>query len=123
MTVNRMKQLLMYNKWIIDRVEELTKQVEHTSHDPECKVNNLTVNYHKPIEFINDSLCVVLCMPVCSCCRFAQIVNPDQIKVTILFKRYFWVSCSQSIKRFRDLLQQGKKVFIHNTRIEEGPKR
>ena len=34
-TIDRTRQILTYSKWIQTRVGELTKQVRHTSLDPE----------------------------------------------------------------------------------------
>ena len=63
-TVNGAKQLLMYKKWIENRVDELAKLVEHTSLDPECKPSDMIVNYRKPIESVSDSVCKVFCLPI-----------------------------------------------------------
>ncbi|XP_065883186.1 E3 ubiquitin-protein ligase TRIM71-like [Dysidea avara] len=121
MTANRTRQLLMYNKWIVGRVEELKKQVEYTSRDPECKANNMIVNYRKPVEIVNDSLCDVFCMPICSCSQYGQIIRPDQIKVIILLED---IVESPVVNQSKDLeiCANKERGFIHNTHIEEGPK-
>ena len=40
-STNRRQQLLTYKNSIIDRVEDLTKQVEHASIDPECRADDM----------------------------------------------------------------------------------
>ena len=120
-TVNRTRQLLTYNKWIENRVDELTKQVEHTSLDPECKPSDMIVICHHPVEFVNDSVCDVSCLPHlpdCSCSEYGQIVKPGQVKVTVTLKDIFG---SPVVNQSKDLeIHYNKeRAFLQNTHIEE----
>ena len=47
-STNRTQQLLTYKNSIIDRVEDLTKQMEHASIDPECRADDMIVRCTKP---------------------------------------------------------------------------
>ena len=62
-STNRRRQLLTYKNSIIDRVEDLTKQVEHASIDPECRADDMIVRCGNPVEFISNSLCDVSGVP------------------------------------------------------------
>ena len=68
-STNRTRQLLTYKNSIIDRVEDLTKQVEHASIDPECRADDMIVRCGKPAEFISDSLCDMSGVPHLPHCR------------------------------------------------------
>ena len=119
--VNRTRQLLTYNKWIENRVDEVTKQVEHTSLDPECKPSDMIVICHHPVEFVNNSVCDVSCLPHlpdCSCSKYGQIVKPDQVKVTVTLKDIF---ASPIVNQSKDLEIRCNKErgFLQNTHIEE----
>ena len=120
-TVNRTRQLLTYNKWIENRVDEVTKQVEHTSLDPECKPSDMIVICCNPVEFVNDSVCDVSCLPHlpdCSCFKYGKIVKPDQVKVTVTLKDIFG---SPVVNQSKDLEIRCNKEreFLQNTHIEE----
>ena len=119
-TVNRTRQLLTYNKWIENRVDEVTKQVEHTSLDPECKPSDMIVVCHHPVEFVNDSVCdVSSCLPhLPDCTVSGPVVLSDPVKVTVTLKDIFR---SPVVNQSKDLEIRCNKErkFLQNTRIEE----
>ncbi|XP_065889182.1 E3 ubiquitin-protein ligase TRIM71-like [Dysidea avara] len=119
-TVNRTRQLLTYNKWIENRVDELTKQVEHTSLDPECKPSDMIVICHHPVEFVNDSVCdVSSCLPhLPDCTVSGPVVISDPVKVTVTLKDIFG---SPVVNQSKDLEIRCNKEreFLQNTHIEE----
>ncbi|XP_065886761.1 E3 ubiquitin-protein ligase TRIM71-like [Dysidea avara] len=118
-TVNRTRQLLTYNKWIENRVDEVTKQVEHTSLDPECKPSDMIVICHHPVEFVNDSVCDVSCLPhLPDCTVSGPVVISDPVKVTVTLKDVFG---SPVVNQSKDLEIRCNKEreFLQNTHIEE----
>ncbi|XP_065886751.1 E3 ubiquitin-protein ligase TRIM71-like [Dysidea avara] len=120
--VHRPSQLLTYNKWIENRVDELMKQVEHTRLDPECKARDMIVKCCKPVEFVNDSVCDVSCLPHlpdCSCSRYGQIVKPDQVKVTVTLKDIFGSPVVNQSKYLKICCNK-EREFLQNTHMEEG---
>ncbi|XP_065887951.1 E3 ubiquitin-protein ligase TRIM71-like [Dysidea avara] len=118
--VNRTRQLLTYNKWIENRVDEVTKQVEHTSLDPECKPSDMIVICHHPVEFVNDSVCdVSSCLPhLPDCTVSGPVVISDPVKVTVTLKDIFG---SPVVNQSKDLEIHCNKEreFLQNTHIEE----
>jgi len=100
-TVNRTRQLLTYNKWIESRVDELTKQVECTRLDPECKPSDVIINYRKPVKFVNDLVCDVSCLP--NCTVSGPLVISDQVKLTVTLKDILG----------SPVLNQSKDIEIH----------
>ncbi|XP_065886759.1 E3 ubiquitin-protein ligase TRIM71-like [Dysidea avara] len=118
-TVNRTRQLLTYNKWIENRVDEVTKQVEHFSLDPECKPSDMIVICHHPVEFVNDSVCDVSCLPhLPDCTVSGPVVISDPVKVTVTLKDIFG---SPVVNQSNDLEIRCNKEreFLQNTHIEE----
>ncbi|XP_065919890.1 E3 ubiquitin-protein ligase TRIM71-like [Dysidea avara] len=118
--VNRTRQLLTYNKWIENRVVDLTKQVEHTSLDPKYTASDMIVRCHNPVEFVSKSVCDVSCgLPDCTV--NGPVVISDQIKVimTVTLKDIFG---SPVVNGSTDLEircnREGK--FLQSTHIEEG---
>ena len=99
------------------------KQVEHTNLDPECKPSDMIVNYHKPDEFVNDSVCEVSsCLPhLPDCTVNGLVVNNDQVKVTLTLKDIFG---SPVVNQSKDLkiCCKKKREFLQNTHIEEKPR-
>ena len=121
MAVNRTRQMLTYKKWIKTRVDELTKEVKHTSLDPECKASDIVVKLCNPTEFVNNPVCAVSCVPYlphCSYSKYGQLVRPDKVKVTVTLRDYFGslvVNQSESLK-----IQCNKgREFLQNVHIEE----
>ena len=118
-STNRTRQLLTYKNSIIDRVEDLTKQVEHASIDPECRADDMIVRCGKPAEFISNSLCDVSGvphLPHCSVTGPLAISRP--VKVTITLKDIYGFSVVQQSKDIE--IRCNKEVeFLRNVRIEE----
>ena len=118
-TINRTRQLLTYNRWIESRVDELTKQVEHTSLDPECKPSDMIINYWKPVEFVNDSVCDVSCVPhLPDCTVSCPVTISDPVKVTVILKDIFG---SPVVNHSKDIEIHCNKEreFLQNVHIEE----
>ena len=124
-STNRTQQLLTYKNSIIDRVEDLTKQVEHASIDPECRADDMIVRCGKPAEFISDSLCDVSGVPHLPHCsvrgpRPLVISNAAEVtaKVTVTLKDIYGFSVVQQSKDIE--MRCNKEVeFLQNVRIEE----
>ena len=124
-STNRTRQLLTYKNSIIDRVEDLTKQVEHASIDPECRADDMIVRCGKPAEFISDSLCDVSGVPHLPHCsvrgpRPLVICNAAKVtaKVTVTLKDIYGFSVVQQSKDIE--IHCNKEVeFLQNVRIEE----
>ena len=109
-SVNRTRQLLTCKDAIIDRVEDLMKQVEHTSVNPECGADDMIVLCSNPDEFINDSLCDVSGIPHLPYCSVrGPLENSNPVKVTITLK---------DVNGF-SVVQQSKDVEIHCNKDEE----
>jgi len=118
-THNNPRQLLTHTKWIENRVDELTKQVEHTSLDPECKPSDMIVNYPKPFEFVNNLVCDVCCLPHLSDCTVSgPVVLNDRFKVTVTLKDIFG---SPVVNQSKDLEIRCnlKREFLQNAHIKE----
>ena len=119
-TVKRTKQLLKYNKWIRNRVDELTKKVGHTSLDPECKPSDMIVTYRNPVECVTDSICdVSSCLPHLPDCTVSDpIVINDQVNVTVTLKDIFG---SPVVNQSKDveIRCNKKREFLRNVHIEE----
>ena len=118
-STNRTRQLLTYKNSIIDRVEDLTKQVEHTSIDPECRADDMIVRCGKPAEFISDSLCDVSGVPHLPHCSVrGPLAISDPVKVTVTLKDIYGFSVVQESKDIE--IRCNKEVeFLQNVRIEE----
>ena len=124
-STNRTRQLLTYKNSIIDRVEDLTKQVEHASIDPECRADDMIVRCGKPAEFISASLCDVSGVPHLPHCRVRGprplvISNAAEVtaKVTVTLKDIYGFSVVQQSKDIE--IRCNKEVeFLQNVRIEE----
>jgi len=118
-TVNRTRQLLTYNKWIESRVDELTKQVEHASLDPECKPSDMIFNCRKPVEFVHDLVCDVSCVPhLPDCTVSSQVVDSDPVKVTVTLKDVFGSPVASQSKDI-EICCNKEREFLQNTHIEE----
>jgi len=113
---DKTRQLLTYNKWIENRVDELIMQVEHANLDPEHKPSDIVVNYRKPVDFLNDSVCNVSCVPNLSNCTVSgpEIIY-GKVKVTVTLEDSFGYP----------VVYQSKDIEIHcnnereNAHIEE----
>ena len=109
-STNRRRQLLTYKNSIIDRVEDLTKQVEHASIDPECRADDMIARCGNPVEFISNSLCDVSGVPHLPHCSVrGPLVISDPVKVTVTLK---------DIHGF-PVVQQSKDLEIHCNKKEE----
>ncbi|XP_065883185.1 E3 ubiquitin-protein ligase TRIM71-like [Dysidea avara] len=119
MTVNRPRQLLTYNKWVESRVDELTKQVEHTSLDPECKPSDMIIHYRKPVDFVSDSVCDVSCLPhLPDCTVIVPLVFSNPVKVTVTMKDIFGFPVVNQSK-YLEIQCNKEREFLQHTRIEE----
>ena len=118
-STNRTRQLLTYKNSIIDRVEDLTKQVEHASIDPECRADDMIVRCGKPAEFISASLCDVSGVPHLPHCRVrGPLAISRPVKVTVTLKDIYGFSVVQQSKDIE--VRCNKEVgFLQNVRIEE----
>ena len=118
-STNRTRQLLTYKNSIIDRIEDLTKKVEHASIDPECRADDMIVRCAKPAEFISDSLCDVSGiphLPYCSVRGPLEISYPVKVTVSLQDVRGFPV-----VQQSKDIeIRYNKEVeFLQNVKIEE----
>ena len=52
-TIDRTRHLLTYKIWIVNKVNELTKLVEYTSLEPQCKANDINFKLCEPVELFN----------------------------------------------------------------------
>ena len=124
-STNRTRQLLTYKNSIIDRVEDLTKQVEHASIDPECRADDMIVRCGKPAEFISNPLCDVSGvphLPHCSVMGPRLLIISDTVEasaqVTVTLKDIYGFSVVQQSKDIE--IRCNKEVeFLQNVRIEE----
>ena len=118
-STNRTRQLLTYKNSIIDRVEDLTKQVEHASIDPECRADDMIVRCAKPAEFISDLLCDVSSIPhLPDCSVRGPLLVSDPVKVTVTLKDVHEFPVVQQSKDIE--IRCNKEVeFLQNVRIEE----
>ena len=118
-STNRTRQLLTYKNSIIDRVEDLTKQVEHASIDPECRADDMIVRCGKPAEFISDTLCDVSGVPhLPHCSVTGPLAFNHPVKVIVTLKDIYGFSVVQQSKDIE--IRCNKEVeFLQNVRIEE----
>ena len=120
-STNRTRQLLTYKNTIIDRVEDLTKQVEQANITPECKADNVIVTCKKPAKFISDHdiLCHVSGLPHLPHCTVKgplAICHP--VKVTVTLKD---MGGSSVVNQLEDLEIHCNKEgrFLQNVTIDE----
>ena len=120
-STNRTRQLLTYKNSIIDRVEDLTKQVEHASIDPGCRADDMIVIMRCgiPVEIISDSLCDVSGVPHLPHCSVrGPLLISSPVKVTVTLKDIHGFSVVQQSKDIE--MRCNKEVeFLQNVRIEE----
>ena len=118
-STNRTRQLLTYKNSIIDRVEDLTKQMEHASIDPECRGDDMIVRCAQPAEFISDSLCDVSGIPHLPHCSVrGPLAITDPVKVTVSLKDVHGFPVVQQSKDI-EILCNKEVEFLQNVRIEE----
>ena len=118
-STNRTRQLLTYKNSIIDRVEDLTKQVEHFSIDPECRADDVIVRCGNPVEFISNSLCDVSGVPHLPHCSVrGPLERSDPVKVTVTLKDLYGFSVVQQSKDL-EIHCNKEGEFLQNVRIEE----
>ena len=118
-STNRRRQLLTYKNSIIDRVEDLTKQVEHASIDPECRADDMIVRCGNPVEFISNSLCDVSGVPHLPHCSVrGPLVISDPVKVTVTLKDIHGFPVVQQSKDL-EIHCNKEGEFLQNVRIEE----
>ena len=118
-STNRTRQLLTYKNSIIDRVEDLTKQVKHASIDPECRADDMIVRCGKPAEFISASLCDVSGVPHLPHCSLrGPRENSDPVKVTVTLKDIYGFSVVQQSKDI-EIRCNMEVDFLQNVKIEE----
>ena len=122
-STNRRRQLLTYKNSIIDRVEDLTKQVEHASIDPECRADDMIVRCGNPVEFISNSLCDVSGVPHLPHCsvRGPLAISGDPVKVTVTLKDIYEFSVVQQSKDL-EIHCNKEGEFLQNVRTEEESK-
>ena len=121
-STNRRRQLLTYKNSIIDRVEDLTKQVEHASIDPECRADDMIVRCGNPVEFISNSLCDVSGVPHLPHCSVrGPLERSDPVKVTVTLKDIYGFSVVQQSKDL-EIHCNKEGEFLQNVRIEEESK-
>ena len=121
-STNRRRQLLTYKNSIIDRVEDLTKQVEHASIDPECRADDMIVRCGNPVEFISNSLCDVSGVPHLPHCSVrGPLESSDPVKVTVTLKDIYGFSVVQQSKDLEIHCNKGGE-FLQNVKIEEESK-
>ena len=122
-STNRRRQLLTYKNSIIDRIEDLTKQVEYASIDPECRADDMIVRCGNPVEFISNSLCDVQSgvphLPHCSV--RGPLERSDPVKVTVTLKDLYGFSVVQQSKDL-EIHCNKEGEFLQNVRIEEESK-
>ena len=121
-STNRRRQLLTYKNSIIDRVEDLTKQVEHASIDPECRADDMIVRCGNPVEFISNSLCDVSGVPHLPHCSVrGPLERSDPVKVTVTLKDIYGFSVVQQSKDLEIHCNKEGEI-LQNVRIEEESK-
>ena len=122
-STNRSRELLTYKNSIIDRVEDLTKQVEHVNIDPECRADDMIVRCGNPVEFISNSLCDVWSgvphLPHCSVKCLLAISDP--VQVTVILKDIYGFSVMQQSKDL-EIHCNKEGEFLQNVGIEEESK-
>ena len=121
-STNRRRQLLTYKNSIIDRVEDLTKQVEHANIDPECRADDMIVRCGNPVQFISNSLCDVSGVPHLPHCSVrGPLERGDPVKVTVTLKDINGFSVVQQSKDL-EIHCNKEGEFLQNVRIEEESK-
>ena len=121
-STNRRQQLLTYKNSIIDRVEDLTKQVEHASIDPECRADDMIVTCGNPAEFISNCLCDISGVPHLPHCSVrGPLAISDPVKVTVTLKDIYGFSVVQQSKDL-EIHCNKEGEFLQNVRIEEESK-
>ena len=120
-SANRRRQLLTYKNSIIDRVEDLTKQV-HASIDPECRADDMIVTCGNPAEFISNCLCHISGVPHLPHCSVrGPLAISDPVKVTVTLKDIYGFSVVQQSKNL-EIRCNKEGEFLQNVRIEEESK-
>jgi len=114
LTVNRTRELIMYSDWIENKVTELNEQMERTSLDPVCKPSHMIIKC-KPV--VDDLLCDVSSVPICSVTRGPVVIN-RHIKFTIALKDVFESPMIDQSKNIEIHCNKEKK-FVHNKHIEK----
>ena len=121
-STNRRRQLLTYKNSIVDRVEDLTKQVEHASIDPECSADDMIVRFGNPVEFISNSLCDVSGVPYLPHCSVrGPLAISDPVKVTVTLKDIYGFSVVQQSKDL-EIHCNKEGELLQDVRIEEESK-
>ena len=121
-STNRRRQLLTYKNSIIDRVEDLTKQVEHASIDPECRADDMIVTCGNPAEFISNCLCHISGVPHLPHCSVrGPLAISDPVKVTVTLKDIYGFSVVQQSKDL-EICCNKEGEFLQNVRIKEESK-
>ena len=118
-STNRTRQLLTYKNTIIDRVEDLTKQVEQANINPECKVDNIMVTCKRSAKFISDTLCHVSGLPhLAHCTVRGPLAISHPVKVTVTLKD---IGGSSVVNQLEDLEVRCNKEgrFLQNVTIDE----
>jgi len=119
-STNRTRQLLAHKNLIIDRMEDLIKQVEQANINPECELaDSIIVTCGKPAEFISDSLCHVSGLPhLLHCSVRGPLAISNPVKVTIKLKD---ICGSSVVNQSKDLEIFCNKEgdFLQNVTIEE----
>ena len=118
-STNRGQQLLTYKNSIIDRVEDLIKQVEHASFDPVYRANNMTLRCGNPAEFISNCLCHISGVPHLPHCSVrGPLAISDPVKATVTLKDIYGFSVLQQSKDL-EIHCNKEGEFLQNVRIEE----
>ena len=121
-SANRRRQLLIYKNLIINRVKDLTKQVEQTSIDPECRADDMMVRCVDPAEFISNCLCHISGVPHSPRCNVrGPLAISDPVKVTVTLKDIYGFSVVQQSKDL-EIRCNKEGEFLQNVRIEEKSK-
>ena len=93
--------------------------MEHTSLDPECKPSDMIINYRKPVELVNDSVCDVSCVPhLPDCTVSCPVIISDPVKVTVTLKDIFGCPVVNQSKDLEIRYNKGRK-FLQNVHFEE----
>jgi len=117
-STNRTQHLLRYKNSIINRVEDLRKQVAHAKIEAEYRADDMIVRCGKAAEFISGSLCDVSGVPHfphCSVRGPLAVSNP--VEVTVTLKDIYGCSVSNQSKDLE--VHCNKEEFLQNVKIEE----
>lgn len=71
------EHLLTYGGWIVNRADDLTKQVEHVSNDPD----DMIVKCARPTEFVTSLCSVTPAVPLCVIC--SVVIRPNTTKLVV----------------------------------------